>query len=84
MLHNETVNVWSHIIGVLIFIGILFWTAFGLDPIVNLFHKNNKVNHMSVSNRLMSRASSERELVYLFQDYLNARIDECVIGEDQV
>ena len=30
MLHNETVNVWSHILGVLAFIGLLIWSASGL------------------------------------------------------
>lgn len=33
MLHNESVNVWSHLIGVAIFIGLLFWTIFQLSPI---------------------------------------------------
>jgi hypothetical protein len=32
MLHNESVNVWSHIIGVGIFIILLFWTIFSLNP----------------------------------------------------
>ncbi len=31
MLHNESVNVWSHIIGVGIFIILLFWTIFSLN-----------------------------------------------------
>jgi hypothetical protein len=27
MIHNETVNVWSHLIGVLVFIGLIVYTA---------------------------------------------------------
>lgn len=30
LLHNETVNVWSHILGVLAFIGLLIWSLAGL------------------------------------------------------
>lgn len=26
MLHNESINIWSHIMGVLFFIGLLVWT----------------------------------------------------------
>lgn len=37
MLHNESVNVWSHLIGVGIFIGLLLWTIISLSPIVNYF-----------------------------------------------
>lgn len=33
MLHNESVNVWSHLIGVCIFLGLLIWTACALSPI---------------------------------------------------
>jgi len=33
MLHNESVNVWSHLIGVGIFLGLLIWTACALSPI---------------------------------------------------
>jgi adiponectin receptor len=27
LLHNETVNVWSHIIGVFVFIGLMIWSS---------------------------------------------------------
>jgi predicted membrane channel-forming protein YqfA (hemolysin III family) len=27
MIHNETVNVWSHLIGVLVFIGLIVYTV---------------------------------------------------------
>lgn len=37
MLHNESVNVWSHLIGVAIFLGILLWTIISLSPLVNYF-----------------------------------------------
>jgi Haemolysin-III related len=30
MLHNETVNVWTHLIGVLVFLVLLIWTASAL------------------------------------------------------
>lgn len=30
MLHNETVNVWSHLLGVLAFIGLFIWSASSL------------------------------------------------------
>lgn len=33
MLHNETINVWSHLIGVMLFIGLLVWTQVTLSPI---------------------------------------------------
>lgn len=35
MLHNESVNVWSHLIGVGLFIFLLFWTIFALNPFSN-------------------------------------------------
>lgn len=30
LLHNETVNVWSHLLGVVVFIGFLIWSIVGL------------------------------------------------------
>ncbi len=30
MLHNETVNVWSHMLGVFAFIGLFIWTVSSL------------------------------------------------------
>lgn len=33
MLHNETINVWSHLIGVGLFLGLLLWTGVCLSPI---------------------------------------------------
>jgi hypothetical protein len=30
LLHNETVNVWSHLLGVIVFIGFLIWSIVGL------------------------------------------------------
>lgn len=35
MLHNETINVWSHLIGVGCFLGILIWTIIFLSPFTN-------------------------------------------------
>jgi predicted membrane channel-forming protein YqfA (hemolysin III family) len=41
MLHNESVNVWTHLLGVLIFISILVWTAVSLSPIVTYLEPEN-------------------------------------------
>ena len=32
MMHNETINVWSHLIGSLIFIGMIFYVLIFLSP----------------------------------------------------
>lgn len=37
MLHNESVNVWSHLIGVGCFIGLLIYTLIVLSPLANYF-----------------------------------------------
>ena len=37
MVHNETTNVWSHLVGVFIFIALLCYTLFFLGP----FHPNS-------------------------------------------
>ena len=32
MLHNETINIWSHFIGVLIFLFMIFYVLIALEP----------------------------------------------------
>lgn len=40
MLHNESVNVWSHLIGVGCFIGLLIYTLIYLTPLANYFSQS--------------------------------------------
>ena len=46
MLHNESVNVWSHIIGVAFFVALLIWTMIFLSPFAN---------YVSISTTVASR-----------------------------
>ena len=56
MLHNESVNVWSHLIGVGLFIILLFWTIFALNPFSN--YLNFSVNFPSTSTKTFTNTTS--------------------------
>jgi len=43
MLHNESVNVWSHLIGVGCFIGLLIYTLIYLTPLASYFSQSTNV-----------------------------------------
>jgi len=43
MLHNESVNVWSHLIGVGCFIGLLIYTLIYLSPLASYFSISSSV-----------------------------------------
>lgn len=43
MLHNESVNVWSHLIGVGCFIGFLIYTLISLTPFASYFSFSTSV-----------------------------------------
>ena len=41
MLHNETINVWSHLIGVGCFLGLLIYTLIYLSPLTSYFSNSS-------------------------------------------
>lgn len=43
MLHNESVNVWSHLIGVGCFIGLLIYTIITISPLASYFTNSTSV-----------------------------------------
>jgi adiponectin receptor len=49
MLHNESVNVWSHLIGVGFFIGLLIYTLIVLNPFANYFSISNSVPEREIA-----------------------------------
>lgn len=49
MCHNETVNVWSHLIGVGCFIGLLIYTIITLSPLASYFSSSSSVPDREIS-----------------------------------
>jgi hypothetical protein len=49
MWHNETVNVWSHILGCLFFFCLMFWIYFYLAPVFEINQKEplNWIDHIN-------------------------------------
>lgn len=43
MLHNETINVWSHLIGVGCFIGLMIYTLIYLSPLTSYFTNSSEI-----------------------------------------
>ncbi len=79
MLHNETVNVWSHLIGVIVFLGLLIYISVALYAsntyleILNgdAFYVDRSIqNRAEVSLTSHSSASSMKDFDTMVQDYL--------------
>ena len=49
MCHNETVNVWSHLIGVGCFLGLLIYTIITLTPLASYFSNSDSVPDRELS-----------------------------------
>lgn len=49
MCHNETVNVWSHLIGVGCFLGLLIYTCITLSPLAYYFSSSSTVPDREIS-----------------------------------
>lgn len=56
MLHNESVNIWSHIMGVLFFFGLLAWTIISINPFSSYF--GNGENQSKTATSLYMRADT--------------------------
>lgn len=91
MLHNETVNVWSHILGVFAFIGLFLWSLAGLHAsstykdIVNgdphyLKPIENKIEVMLSAH---SNASNIEDFEVLCKTYLNISISTMNLSDDK-
>ena len=48
MLHNESVNIWTHIIGVTIFITLIFWTAISIQSRTGGIHTEHEITFDSL------------------------------------
>ncbi len=79
MLHNETVNVWTHLIGVVVFLLLLIWTAsalFASATYTTLLKGDTKYVDASIMNRgelsltSHSNAGNIRDFDQLVQDYM--------------
>lgn len=86
MLHNESVNVWSHLIGVACFIGLLIYTIITLSPlasyfsITSAFERETQINQASfiVPHSELGKIESFEELCSKF---LNITIDTADVNE---
>jgi hypothetical protein len=71
MLHNESVNVWSHLIGVIIFFCLLVWTIFYLNSMSNYLNFSYSL-HGDESNHIIS----PREKTYLdFESFCRVKFN---------
>ena len=55
MLHNESVNVWSHLIGVIIFFCLLIWTIFYLNSLSSYLNFSYNIYGAESNHTLLSR-----------------------------
>ena len=59
MLHNESVNVWSHLIGVGCFIGLFIYTLIYLTPLASYFSQSTAVAYRSSLDALQVNLHSD-------------------------
>lgn len=89
MLHNESVNVWSHLLGVTIFLSILIWTIVKINPFINYL----KSGSLSTSDNLLklsylpknthSSISVSKDGIYIFEDFLNISLADHIYSENE-
>jgi predicted membrane channel-forming protein YqfA (hemolysin III family) len=65
MLHNESVNVWSHLIGVALFIILLFWTIFALNPFASYLNFSAGFTTSFINNSPITNSTA----MSTFQDF---------------
>ena len=71
MLHNESVNVWSHLIGVIIFFCLLIWTIFYLNSMSNYLNFSYSL-HGDESTHILT----PREQTYLdFESFCRVKFN---------
>lgn len=84
MLHNESVNVWSHLIGVLIFLFLFLWTVFYLNGLSSYLNFSYSL-HGDESQHIMT----PRQQTYLdFESFckikFNLSLSEHSINDEAV
>jgi hypothetical protein len=88
MLHNESVNVWSHLIGVGFFIGLLIWTLIFLSPFTNYLSisttvadRENIINQAELMLSTHSNLGSLNNFEELCDKFLNISINSVALNE---
>ena len=86
MLHNESVNVWSHLIGVACFIGLLIWTIIALSPISSYISIGDprNINYSEEDKRVLKEHSvmeSFKDFEGICESMLNISIANCGLTE---
>ena len=69
LLHNETVNVWSHIIGVIAFIALFIWSLAGL------YASNTYRQLMDGDQRYLTHGIFNKEQIFLLNHSLAGEIN---------
>ena len=82
MIHNETANVWTHLIGAMIFVG-LFISTFYVGPLYPPTHDaiQQELNKLSTIPSIDTKAfgsETECKLEVDLSDHLERHWDECV------
>jgi hypothetical protein len=68
MLHNETINVWSHLVGVMLFIGVLIWTSFYLSPITGYLQTASEFSQVDYSQLTDDMVKESEQEVAFFEN----------------
>lgn len=75
-------------LGVAIFIGVLFWTAFGLSPITNFFNsrgdfpaRESILDKIELAVNTHSEISGNKDGIYMFQEFLNISLADTNYSE---
>ena len=78
MLHNESVNVWSHLIGVALFIILLFWTIFALNPFSSYLNFSTNFPSIISSNSTSTFEDFEAYCAKMFNVSLSEYADDAI------
>jgi hypothetical protein len=85
MLHNESVNVWSHILGVLLFLVLLLWTTLCLSPISNYLQMARSMATSEIQTQAQVVWSTGEQTYSDFEDlcdkYLNITLSGAEMTE---